>query len=84
MGNFFECVRTRKAPICEPAVGHRSVSVCHLGVIAISTGRKLSWDPEKEQFTGDSADANQYLAREMRQTVVVRRGLIGLRPVIHF
>jgi myo-inositol 2-dehydrogenase / D-chiro-inositol 1-dehydrogenase len=67
MGNFFECVRTRKAPICEPVVGHRSVSVCHLGVIAIRTGRKLTWDPDVEQFTGDSADANQHLAREMRK-----------------
>ncbi len=66
MGNFFDCIRSRKAPICEPIVGHRSVSVCHLGVIAIRTGRKLSWDPDKERFTGDSADANQHLAREMR------------------
>jgi hypothetical protein len=66
MGNFFECVRTRKAPICETAVGHRSVSMCHLGVIAVRTGRKLSWDPVAERFTGDSADANQHLAREMR------------------
>jgi predicted dehydrogenase len=67
MGNFFECVRTRKAPICEPEIGHRSVSVCHLGVIAIRTGRKLTWDPAKEQFTGDSADANKHIAREMRK-----------------
>jgi predicted dehydrogenase len=67
MGNFFECVRTRKAPICEPVVAHRSVSVCHLGVIAIRTGRKLTWDPDNEQFTGDSADANRHLAREMRK-----------------
>jgi predicted dehydrogenase len=67
MGNFFDCVRTRKAPICDAVVGHRSVSVCHLGVIAVRTGRKLAWDPENEQFTGDSADANKYLAREMRK-----------------
>jgi predicted dehydrogenase len=67
MGNFFDCVHSRKAPICEPEIGHRSVSVCHLGVIAIRTGRKLTWDPAKEQFTGDSADANKHLAREMRK-----------------
>lgn len=65
MGNFFECVRTRKAPICEPEIGHRSVSVCHLGAIALRTGRKLNWDPAKEEFVGD-ADANHYVAREMR------------------
>ncbi len=67
MGNFFDCVRTRKAPICDAEVGHRSVSLCHLGVIAVRTGRKLSWDPETEKFTGNSADANQHLAREMRK-----------------
>jgi hypothetical protein len=66
MGNFFECARSRKPTICEPAIGHRSVSVCHLGVIAIRTGRKLKWDPAKEQFEGDS-EANQHIAREMRK-----------------
>jgi predicted dehydrogenase len=66
MGNFFECVRTRKATICEPEIGHRSVSVCHLGAIALRTGRKLNWDPAKEEFVGD-AEANRYVSREMRK-----------------
>jgi myo-inositol 2-dehydrogenase / D-chiro-inositol 1-dehydrogenase len=67
MGNFFDCVKTRKPPICEAEIGHRSVSVCHLGVMAIRTARKLTWDPAKQEFTGDSSDANQYLKREMRK-----------------
>jgi len=66
MGNFFECVRSRKPPVCEPEIGHRSVSVCHLGAIALRTGRKLNWDPAREEFVNDS-DANGYLAREMRK-----------------
>ena len=66
MGNFFECVRSRQAPICEPEIGHRSVSVCHLGVIALRTGRKLNWDPDKEEFVGDR-EANDYVSREMRK-----------------
>ena len=66
MGNFFDCVRTREAPICEPEIGHRSVSVCHLGVIALRTGRKLNWDPAQEEFVGDR-EANGYLSREMRK-----------------
>ncbi|MGQ0637669.1 MAG: Gfo/Idh/MocA family protein [Planctomycetaceae bacterium] len=65
MGNFFDCVKSREAPICEPEIGHRSVSVCHLGGIALRLGRKLEWDPAKEQFVGD-AEANGYVAREMR------------------
>ncbi len=65
MGNFFECVRSRKPAICEAEIGHRSASVCHLGVIAMRLGRKLNWDPNKERFVGD-ADANNWLSREMR------------------
>jgi predicted dehydrogenase len=66
MGNFFDCVKSRKAPICEPEIGHRSVSICHLGVIALRTGRKLQWDPAKEEFVND-AEANQYVSRPMRK-----------------
>ena len=68
MGNFFECMRTRKDPICTAEVGHRSASVCHLGTISLRTGKPLQWDPENEVFTGDHAtEANSYLAREMRK-----------------
>jgi predicted dehydrogenase len=66
MRNFFDCVRSREQPICDAEIGHRSVSVCHLGVIALRLGRKLQWDPAKEQFIGD-ADANHWLAREQRK-----------------
>ena len=66
MGNFFECIRSRKRPICDVEIGHRSASVCHLGVISMRLGRKLEWDPVKEQFVGD-AEANKHLAREMRE-----------------
>ena len=66
MRNFFDCVRSREQPICDAEIGHRSVSVCHLGVIALRLGRKLQLGPGKEQFVGD-ADANNWLAREMRK-----------------
>ncbi len=68
MGNFFECVRSRKLPIADVEVGHRAVSVCHLGVIALRTGLKLDWDPARQEFTGDHArEAGAYLSREMRK-----------------
>ncbi len=66
MGNFFDCVRSRKQPICEPEIGHRSASVCHLGSMALRLGRKLKWDPKAEHFVGDK-EANKLLAREMRK-----------------
>ena len=66
MGNFFSCVQSRKPTICEPEIGHRSASICHLGTIAIRTGRDLKWDPVKEEFIGDT-EANSFLSREMRK-----------------
>lgn len=63
--NFFESVRSRGQPICDAEIGHRSASVCHLGVIAIRLGRKLAWDPQGEAFAGD-AEANGMITREMR------------------
>jgi predicted dehydrogenase len=68
MGNFFDCVRSRKDPIARVEVGHRSASLCHLGAIALRTGRKLQWDSDKELFVGDGAvEGNAYVSREMRK-----------------
>ncbi|MGQ9525769.1 MAG: Gfo/Idh/MocA family protein [Armatimonadota bacterium] len=67
MGNFIDCIRTRKQPICEPEIGHRSVTVCHIGNISLRLGgRKLTWDPKRERFTND-AEANKMLSRPMRK-----------------
>jgi hypothetical protein len=67
MGNFLGAVRTRHAAICNPVVGHRSCSVCHLGVISTRLGQPLTWDPEQERFTGDHAEeANRMRSRPYR------------------
>ena len=66
MGNFFDCVKTRKQPISDVASQHRTATVCHLGTIAMQLGRKLKWDPEKEQCIDDD-EANRMLSREPRK-----------------
>jgi predicted dehydrogenase len=66
MGNFVDCVRSRKDTICTAEIGHRSVSVCHLGNISMRlSGRKLYWDPQKERFANDR-EANEMLKRPAR------------------
>jgi predicted dehydrogenase len=66
--NFFDCVGSRKLPICDVETGHRSATMCHLGAISLRTGRKLTWDSSAEKFVGDHAsEANSYLVREMRR-----------------
>ena len=66
MGNFVDCVKSRKAPICPAEVGHRSASMSHIGVLAVRLGRKLQWDPAKEEFVGDTEAAN-WISRPMRK-----------------
>ncbi len=52
--NWLECIKTRKDPICSVEIGHRSATVCHLGNIAVRTGKKVVWDPKKEAIVGDA------------------------------
>ena len=67
MGNFMDCIHSRKRCICDVEVGYRSVSVCHLGVIALRLGIPLYWDPAAQQFVGPRAEkGNAMLSREMR------------------
>jgi len=68
MSNFFEAVRTRKDPISPVESGHQSAVVGHLIVIALRSGRKLTWNPSTEKFVGEHAsEGNKHLAREMRK-----------------
>jgi predicted dehydrogenase len=63
--NWLECIKTRKLPICDVAIGHRSATVCHLGNIAIRLGRKITWDPAKEEIVGDT-EAAKWTTKEYR------------------
>ncbi len=63
--NFLDCVKTRKKTITPIEVAYRSISVGHLGEIAMLLGRKVQWDPDKQVFVNDEA-ANRMLSRPMR------------------
>jgi predicted dehydrogenase len=64
--DFLNSIRTRKKPICDVEVGHRTASVCNIGNIAYSLGRTLEWSPEREKFRHDS-EANALLHRPMKK-----------------
>ncbi len=63
--NFLDSVRSRKRPIADVEIGHRSVSACHLGVIAYRTGRRIHWDAAREEIIGDE-EAQGMTARPYR------------------
>ena len=66
MANFIECARDRSVPVSDVWTHHRALTTCHLANIAIRLGgRKLTWDPTKEEIVGDP-EANAWLSRPQR------------------
>ena len=63
--DWLACIKSRQNPICDVEIGHRSATVCHLGNIALRLGRKISWDPVKEEIVGD-AEAAKFVDRPYR------------------
>ena len=63
--NFLDCIKTRSRPAAPIEVAVRSDTLCHLSDIAMRLGRKLRWNPDKEEFVNDG-EANRLLSRPMR------------------
>ena len=74
--NWLDSIKSRKLPICDVAIGHRSATVCHLGNIALRTGRTIHWDPTAEKIVGDS-DAAKMLSRPYREPWHLPEGTPG-------
>jgi hypothetical protein len=65
-GNFIDAVRSRATPVSNIDDAVHSDIISHVSDIAIRLGRKLTWDPAREEFPGD-AEANRMLRRAMRE-----------------
>ncbi len=64
--NFIDCVISREPTAAPVEVAHRSITICHLGNIAMRLNREqLRWDPRTEQIIGDD-EAAQMLGRPYR------------------
>ncbi|HNU52474.1 MAG TPA: Gfo/Idh/MocA family oxidoreductase [Verrucomicrobiota bacterium] len=66
IGNFIDCVLSRRLTITPAEVAHRSASLGHLAVVALALGRKFRWNPETEQILDDPT-AGTLLGRAKRE-----------------
>src|SRR5881397_4027 len=64
--NFLDCVKSRREPNSDLESGHQVATVCHLANLSLRSGRKLRWDPAKEEIAGDP-DAAKMLVRPYRK-----------------
>ena len=64
-GNFIDCVISRDEPVAPIETAHRSITISHLGNIAMRLGRDLKWNPDVERFVNDDG-ADRMLSRTMR------------------
>ena len=63
--SFVEAVKTRKQAGGHVEAAHRAVTIAHLSNIAIRLGRKIQYDPLKEEIVGDDV-ANRLVDQPMR------------------
>jgi predicted dehydrogenase len=50
MQNFFDCVRSRKEPVCPFALGFRTAVACQMAIASLRQQRTVHWDPETEEI----------------------------------
>jgi hypothetical protein len=53
--DFIHAIKTGRPTLESAEVGHRTASLCQLGLIAVTLGAKLRFDPERETFPDDNA-----------------------------
>jgi predicted dehydrogenase len=64
-GNFIDCAHSHGETITPPEIAHRSITIAHLGNIAMLLERKIQWDPEHECCIRDP-ETNRMLDSSMR------------------
>jgi hypothetical protein len=63
---FLDCVRSRAKPAAHAEVARRSHVACHAAYISAQLGRRLAFDPKREEFVGDD-EANRMRSRAARE-----------------
>ena len=68
--DLIKAVKTRGRTVSNIEVAVKSDITCHLTYIAVQLGRKLRWDPEKEEFVNDP-EANRLRTRAQRAPYII-------------
>ncbi|MGD0898941.1 MAG: Gfo/Idh/MocA family oxidoreductase [Thermoguttaceae bacterium] len=66
MQDFLDAVRSRGKTVAPIDDAFQADVLCHLADIAIRLGRKIRWDPVKEEIVGD-AEATRMMTRSWRE-----------------
>lgn len=64
--DWLNCIKSRKQPKANGDVVGNSHITCHAAFIAFQLGRKLTWDPAKQEFVNDP-EANRMQSRALRE-----------------
>jgi predicted dehydrogenase len=64
--NFLDCMKTRKRPISDIEIGHRSTSACLLGNVAFRSKERIEWDVKNQKLISGGSTAQQYVTRNYR------------------
>jgi predicted dehydrogenase len=64
VGNMLECVKTRKLPNCDIAIGAETATLSHMTNISCRLGKALHWNDQTKTF--DDKDANELIKAKYR------------------
>jgi predicted dehydrogenase len=64
--NFLDCVKSRKRPISDIEIGHRSTSACLLGNVALRSEEQIVWDVANQEPVSGGQKRRKFLTRDYR------------------
>ena len=64
--NFLDCMKSRKRPVCDIEIGHRTSSTCLLANVSYRSKERLVWDVRAQKMIQGGAEARRLLGRDYR------------------
>lgn len=61
-GNFVECIKSRRKPVSDIEIGHKSTTTALLGNVSLRSKLRIDWDAQREITL--QSDARKFLHRE--------------------